>query len=86
MKKLITAGLLLAIMQIIYTSPVQAQLTSLPSGGNKRASVSEGIGITNVSITYSLAENRKGCTKYRDTRYNPFNDAFHTIDDMLRFS
>jgi len=53
MKKLITAGLLLAIMQIIYTSPVQAQLTSLPSGGNKRASVSEGIGITNVSITYS---------------------------------
>lgn len=31
----------------------QAQLTSLPSGGNKRASVSEGIGITNVTITYS---------------------------------
>ena len=53
MKKLLTAGMLLAIIQIFCINPVQAQLTSLPSGGNKRASVSEGIGLTDVVITYS---------------------------------
>ncbi|HJP62829.1 MAG TPA: DUF2911 domain-containing protein [Mucilaginibacter sp.] len=53
MKKLITAGLLLAIIQVTCISPVQAQLTSLPNGGNRRASVSEGIGLTNVYINYS---------------------------------
>src|ERR1700754_4736093 len=53
MKKLFTAGLLLAFLQIILVQFAQAQLTSLPSGGNKRASVSEGIGITNVTINYS---------------------------------
>jgi hypothetical protein len=53
MKKLFTAGLLLALLQIILVQFAQAQLTSLPSGGNKRATVSEGIGITNVTINYS---------------------------------
>jgi len=53
MKKLFTAGLLLAIIQIIFIQFAQAQLTSLPDGGNRRASVSEGIGITNVTINYN---------------------------------
>jgi hypothetical protein len=53
MKKLIAAGLMLAILTIAFGPTAKAQLTSLPSGGNKRASVSEGIGLTNVSITYS---------------------------------
>jgi len=53
MKKLLTAGVLLAIIHIVFIQFAQAQLTSLPSGGNKRASVSEGIGLTNVTICYS---------------------------------
>jgi len=48
MKKLIT---LIAV--IAFTAPAFAQLTSLPSGGNKTASVSEQIGLTNVTINYS---------------------------------
>ncbi|HVV54030.1 MAG TPA: DUF2911 domain-containing protein [Mucilaginibacter sp.] len=53
MKKLLTAGIALAIITLASANIARAQLTSLPSGGNKRASVSEGIGITNVTITYS---------------------------------
>lgn len=53
MKKLFTAGLALAILVTAFGYTAKAQLTSLPSGGNKRASVSEGIGVTSVSITYS---------------------------------
>ena len=53
MKKLFIAGLLLALTPFIFILPAQAQLTSLPSGGNKRAAVSEGIGLTKVSISYS---------------------------------
>src|ERR1700761_5140450 len=53
MKKFIKACLLLAVIQFAFTGLVQAQLTALPNGGNKRATVSEGIGITNVTITYS---------------------------------
>lgn len=53
MKKLFVAGLILAIIQFTFIQFAHAQLTSLPSGGNKRASVSEGIGLTNVTITYS---------------------------------
>jgi tetratricopeptide (TPR) repeat protein len=39
-----------------------AQLTTLPSGGNKKASVSEMIGITNVTLYYSrpAVNNREG--------------------------
>lgn len=53
MKRIVKACLLFAIIQIALTTSTQAQLTALPSGGNKRASVSEGIGLTNVTITYS---------------------------------
>ncbi len=53
MKNFIRACLLLAVIQFAFISLVQAQLTALPSGGNKRATVSEGIGITNVTINYS---------------------------------
>jgi len=52
MKKLFTAGIALAILVSAFGT-ARAQLTSLPNGGNKRASVSEGIGVTNVTITYS---------------------------------
>jgi hypothetical protein len=53
MKRLLTAGMLLVIIQIAFANFAKAQLTALPSGGNKRASVSEGIGLTNVTINYS---------------------------------
>jgi len=44
---------ILLLLQIVVTGLVNAQLTSLPRGGNKTASVSELIGITNVTIHYS---------------------------------
>ena len=53
MKKVIIAALLVATIQCAFVITSLAQLTSLPSGGNKTASVSEWIGITNVSIHYS---------------------------------
>src|SRR5438067_1885777 len=53
MKKLFTAGMLLAFIHIVYIPSAYSQLSSLPNGGNKRASVSEGIGITNITINYS---------------------------------
>ncbi len=53
MKRLLTAGMLLVILQIAFANFAKAQLTSLPSGGNKRAYVGEGIGLTNVTINYS---------------------------------
>jgi hypothetical protein len=63
MKKLFIAGILLAIIQIVCTQFAQAQLTALPDGGNKRASVSEGIGVTNVTINYN-----RPAVKKRDGR------------------
>jgi len=53
MKRLLKISLVLLIIQIALSVSVWAQLTALPNGGNKRASVSEGIGITNVTISYS---------------------------------
>jgi tetratricopeptide (TPR) repeat protein len=53
MKRLLKISLVLLIIQIAVTGSVWAQLTALPSGGNKRATVSEGIGLTNVTINYS---------------------------------
>ncbi|HEX3386929.1 MAG TPA: DUF2911 domain-containing protein, partial [Mucilaginibacter sp.] len=53
MKRLLITGIALAILVTAFGNAAQAQLTSLPNGGNKRASVSEGIGVTNVTITYS---------------------------------
>jgi hypothetical protein len=44
---------LLLSLQIALTGPVMSQLTTTPRGGNKTASVSEQIGITNIIIHYS---------------------------------
>ncbi|MFB9841318.1 DUF2911 domain-containing protein [Mucilaginibacter ginsenosidivorans] len=52
-KNLLKFCLLLLSFQLAFAGTVKAQLTTLPRGGNKRASVSEGIGITNVTINYS---------------------------------
>ncbi|MEP7163131.1 MAG: DUF2911 domain-containing protein [Ferruginibacter sp.] len=48
MKKMITTCFALAV----FTLTAFSQLTSLPDGGNKKASVSERIGITDVTIHY----------------------------------
>jgi hypothetical protein len=53
MKKIVAAGILLAFLQFSFLNFAHAQLTSLPSGGNKKASVTERIGITDVTIDYS---------------------------------
>src|SRR5476649_1046905 len=53
MKKIFTAYIITAIIQFISFGIVQAQLLSLPDGGNKRASVSEQVGITDVTIHYN---------------------------------
>jgi hypothetical protein len=52
MNKGLTAGILLALFQFGISTFSYAQLTTLPSGGNKKASVSEWVGITNVVLTY----------------------------------
>ncbi|HEY8931638.1 MAG TPA: DUF2911 domain-containing protein, partial [Mucilaginibacter sp.] len=53
MKKIIN-NILLACLLLGIAGTAGAQgLTSLPSGGNKRASVSEQVGLTNVTIVYS---------------------------------
>jgi tetratricopeptide (TPR) repeat protein len=47
-------GKLLAVFAILFFSPALfAQLTMPPHGGNKKASVSERIGITDVAINYN---------------------------------
>ncbi|MDP4262417.1 MAG: DUF2911 domain-containing protein [Bacteroidota bacterium] len=53
MKNLFKSCLLLLSFQLAFAGMSKAQLTTLPRGGNKRASVSEQIGITDVSIHYS---------------------------------
>jgi hypothetical protein len=53
MKKILTAIVIMAFLQIGFVGLVSAQLTSLPDAGNKRASVTEGIGITSVTIRYN---------------------------------
>jgi hypothetical protein len=53
MKKLINAVLITAFLQFAFTAFVKAQLTGVPDGGNKKASVSEQIGITGVTINYN---------------------------------
>jgi len=42
----------LALLLLIATQAAFAQLTTAAGGGNKKASVSENIGLTNVTITY----------------------------------
>jgi tetratricopeptide (TPR) repeat protein len=53
MKRHFTIIAIIATMQFAFTGAVHAQLTSIPDGGNKKASVSEQIGITNITINYS---------------------------------
>ncbi|HEV2355824.1 MAG TPA: DUF2911 domain-containing protein [Puia sp.] len=53
MKKGLRASLWLVILQSAFAFFAHAQLTTLPDGGNKRASVSERIGITDVTINYN---------------------------------
>jgi hypothetical protein len=52
MKKILSAIILLASLQL-STKSASAQLTAPANGGNKKASVSERIGITDVTIDYS---------------------------------
>lgn len=53
MKKGLTAATLLATFQLAFLSLSYAQLTSLPSGGNKKTSVTERVGITDITLNYS---------------------------------
>jgi hypothetical protein len=53
MKNLGRSCLLLLSFQLAFAGMVKAQLTTSPRGGNKRAYVSEQIGITDVIIHYS---------------------------------
>ncbi len=52
MNKGLTVGILL-LLQLGTFSFTQAQLTTVPDGGNKKASVSEWIGVTTVTMSYS---------------------------------
>ncbi|MDR3696307.1 DUF2911 domain-containing protein [Mucilaginibacter sp.] len=53
MKKILMAVFMAAIFQFAFTGTSVAQLTSLPDAGNRRATISEGIGITDVTIHYN---------------------------------
>ena len=52
MKKRLSAGILLAMFYFSTTTHLQAQLTTPPGGNNKKASVSERIGITDITLHY----------------------------------
>jgi len=52
-KNYLRIGVLIISVQLVFGAMAAGQLTALPRGGNKRASVSEEIGITNVIIHYS---------------------------------
>jgi tetratricopeptide (TPR) repeat protein len=52
MRKSLPRCLMAALLPFILFSSLFAQLTTLPSGGNKKASVTERIGITDVTIHY----------------------------------
>ena len=53
MKKIFRAVIIAAFIQLTFTGLAHAQLTSLPDAGNRRATVNEGIGITDVTIHYN---------------------------------
>jgi tetratricopeptide (TPR) repeat protein len=53
MKKLLITIIVTALIPFIFAGTTLAQLTALPSGGNKTASISEKVGITDVVIHYS---------------------------------
>jgi tetratricopeptide (TPR) repeat protein len=52
MRKGLTTGILPALLCLISLSSLHAQLTSLPSGGNKKAAITERIGITDITLHY----------------------------------
>ncbi|MBS1599159.1 MAG: DUF2911 domain-containing protein [Bacteroidetes bacterium] len=52
MKRIFPACLLLALIQCICINLVEAQLTTTPSGGNKKAVIGERIGLTDILINY----------------------------------
>jgi hypothetical protein len=62
MKNNIQYYLLFLLVQIFFAIHGKAQLTTTPRGGNKKASISEQIGITDVMIHYSRpgVKNRSG--------------------------
>lgn len=51
--KALLTSILLVLLQFGTSTFTNAQLTTLPDGGNKKASVSEWVGITNVTIDYN---------------------------------
>jgi len=53
MKKIFFTLVLTVVTLVAFTGSSNAQLTSLPDAGNRRATVSEGIGITEVTIHYN---------------------------------
>ena len=53
MKKLLLSSRMLVALLFINLQIIQAQLTTIPDGGNKKASISERIGITDVSVHYN---------------------------------
>src|SRR4030095_1245414 len=53
MRNFLRSCLLIILIQIVFDGLITAQLIALPRGGNKRATVSEQIGITDVNIHYS---------------------------------
>ena len=59
MKPIFTTSILISFLLFACASITKAQLTTLPDGGNKKASVSELVGITEVTINY----NRPGVKK-----------------------
>src|SRR5580704_1093088 len=52
MKKTSPAIVLMALLQLLILNIASAQLTGLPSGGNKKAWIGERVGVTDVSIHY----------------------------------
>ena len=58
------------------TSLAQGQLTTIPDGGNKKASVSEQIGLTNIVINYSRpgVKGREGKIWGTPIAHNGFQD------------
>src|SRR5471030_2854988 len=53
MKKFLNAVLSAAIVPFLFAGAANAQLTSLPDAGNRRASVSEQVGLTDITIHYN---------------------------------
>ena len=53
MKKILLTAMLAVAALLAFTGSSHAQLTALPDAGNRRATVGEGIGITEVTIHYN---------------------------------